>query len=280
MKNSILINQTMNDVIFENRNQSYGAYYLRLHYESIMSKAMFYGLTLFVFIVSFPLVYNYLNAPVTGNPVTPTMTPVILFENNNPIAKVKEVFVVKKQNNPPSKPQIKYVAPTIIPDDSETEERNLPTIDSLKGIQIGVIDVDTAGDHRNDGIDGDIFVTNENGKHENGINENTIEVFNAYAVQQQPEFPNGITALYAFLQDHLKYPLLAKENGIEGTVFIQFIVSVNGAIADAKILRGVNGSLDKEALRVVNLMPAWKPGKHNGNPVPVIFVLPIKFQII
>ena len=105
-------------------------------------------------------------------------------------------------------------------------------------------------------------------------------VYNSYAVEQQPEFPDGLDAMYDFLRKNIGYPQLAKEIGLSGIVYVQFVVSKEGKIEHAKIVRGVGGGLDQEALRVVNLMPAWKPGKHNGKPVAVNFTLLIKFQLL
>ena len=100
-----------------------------------------------------------------------------------------------------------------------------------------------------------------------------------YAVEQAPEFPGGNIALLRYLQSEVKYPVIAQENGIEGTVTINFVVDKDGGISEARILRSVDNSLDKEALRVVNSLPKWNPGKQGGKAVRVNYSVPIKFKL-
>ncbi len=96
-------------------------------------------------------------------------------------------------------------------------------------------------------------------------------------VEEQPEFPGGEESLMKFLQSNVKYPQLAKESNIQGTVYVQFVVEPNGSVSTVKVLRGIGGGCDEEAVRVVKNMPSWKPGKQRGKPVRVYFNLPIKF---
>ena len=98
-------------------------------------------------------------------------------------------------------------------------------------------------------------------------------------VEQNPEFPGGYAAMQNFLRDKIQYPLVAQEAGITGTVFVSFVVSKTGKISNTRILRGIGQACDDESIRVVNEMPAWLPGMQNGNAVPVIFQIPIKFQL-
>ncbi|MCB9175213.1 MAG: TonB family protein [Flavobacteriales bacterium] len=94
-----------------------------------------------------------------------------------------------------------------------------------------------------------------------------------------PEFIGGTAKLFEYLGKNLKYPELAKTTGIQGKVFVQFVVDKNGKIKDVKVLQGINALLDKEALRVVSEMPDWKAGKQHGKPVSVIYNLPISFKL-
>jgi protein TonB len=82
-----------------------------------------------------------------------------------------------------------------------------------------------------------------------------------------------------FLQDNIKYPQMARESGIQGTVYVTFVVERNGNVTDVKILRGIGGGCDEEAVRVVQNMPKWEPGKQRGKPVRVQFNMPIKFTL-
>ncbi|MBN1767803.1 MAG: energy transducer TonB [Prolixibacteraceae bacterium] len=98
-------------------------------------------------------------------------------------------------------------------------------------------------------------------------------------VEKNPEFPGGDLALLKYISDHIDYPAIAIENGIQGKVFVKFVVEKDGSISNATIIRGVDPSLDKEALRVINSLPKWKPGEQRGKPVKVFFNMPINFQL-
>jgi periplasmic protein TonB len=92
-----------------------------------------------------------------------------------------------------------------------------------------------------------------------------------------PEFPGGTAALMAFLAREINYPALAREMNITGTVYIGFVIERDGSTSDIKLLRGIGGGCDQEAMRVVGLLPAWKPGMQAGRPVRVTYNLPVKF---
>ena len=100
-----------------------------------------------------------------------------------------------------------------------------------------------------------------------------------FAPEEMPLFPGGDQALLNFLSQNIKYPTIAAENGVFGKVTVNFVVNKDGSITDAKILRGVDPALDKEAMRVVCSMPKWKPGKQSGKPVRVSFSVPINFKL-
>lgn len=98
-------------------------------------------------------------------------------------------------------------------------------------------------------------------------------------VEQNPQFVGGMKKLYEYLRKNIKYPEVAKENGIQGKVFVQFIICKDGKIESAKIVKGIHSSINSEALKVVRSMPNWIPGKQRGVPVKTRFTLPIKFRI-
>ena len=99
-------------------------------------------------------------------------------------------------------------------------------------------------------------------------------------VEQMPEFPNGgMAGLMQFLSKNIKYPTIAQENGTQGRVTVQFVVNKDGSIVDATVLRGVDPYLDKEAIRVINSMPKWKPGMQRGKPVRVKYTVPVMFRL-
>ncbi|MGM0612909.1 MAG: energy transducer TonB [Bacteroidota bacterium] len=103
------------------------------------------------------------------------------------------------------------------------------------------------------------------------------EVFTV--VEEQPSFPGGEEARRKYLRDNIEYPQMARESGIEGTVFVTFVVEPDGSITDVRVLRGIGGGCDEEALRVVRNMPEWEPGKQRGKEVRVQFNMPIRFKL-
>lgn len=107
--------------------------------------------------------------------------------------------------------------------------------------------------------------------------EEVEEIFTV--AEQMPQFPGGPAALQEFLAKNLRYPPIAAENGISGTVVVRFAVWKDGSIRNIEVLSPVDRSLDEEAVRVIKSMPNWIPGKQNGNSVSVYFVAPVKFQL-
>ncbi len=99
------------------------------------------------------------------------------------------------------------------------------------------------------------------------------------SVQQMPVFPGGLSGLYKYFKDNLKYPSLAKESGISGKVYITFIVETDGNVSNVEVLRGIGGGCDEEALRIVSQMPQWEPGRQRGTAVRVLYTVPIKFSL-
>ena len=98
-------------------------------------------------------------------------------------------------------------------------------------------------------------------------------------VEQMPEFPGGNAALMQYLNKNIKYPVIAQEQGVQGRVIVQFVVNKDGSIVDAQVVRSVDPYLDKEAIRVINTMPKWTPGKQRGKPVRVKFTVPVAFRL-
>ncbi|MBQ7383025.1 MAG: energy transducer TonB [Paludibacteraceae bacterium] len=99
-------------------------------------------------------------------------------------------------------------------------------------------------------------------------------------VESMPEFPGGQQALFKYLSENVKYPVIAQENGIQGRVICQFVVNKDGSIVDVEVVRsGGDPSLDKEAVRVIKSMPKWKPGKQRGKAVRVKYTVPVNFKL-
>lgn len=109
--------------------------------------------------------------------------------------------------------------------------------------------------------------------------ENNDDVLNFRVVEQLPEYPGGMSAFMKWLTNNLRYPYIAQKNNRQGKVIVAFIINKDGSISDIRLVKGVDASLDHEALRVVNMMPKWKPGKDNGKPCRTYFCIPVVFKL-
>lgn len=107
--------------------------------------------------------------------------------------------------------------------------------------------------------------------------ENHIDTVVISLNEIQPEFPGGADALMEFLARNIKYPVYARENNIQGTVYVTYVVEPDGKVTNVKVIQGIGGGCDEEAIRVVSIMPQWKPGMQLNKPVRVQFTLPIRF---
>jgi protein TonB len=114
---------------------------------------------------------------------------------------------------------------------------------------------------------------------ENRKEEEIVEMEIFTVVESMPSFPGGDAARMKFLQENIKYPQMARESGIQGTVYVTFVVEPNGKVSDVRVLRGIGGGCDEEAVRVIQSMPKWEAGKQRGKAVRVQFNMPIKFTL-
>lgn len=135
-------------------------------------------------------------------------------------------------------------------------------------------------------IEEDLFIPDTETDEDTKINivvveeeEEVEEVFNFYVLEDQPEFPGGNDAITSWIAKNTTYPEIAKDNGITGKVFVQFVIGKDGSVTNVQVMRAVDPYLDKEAVRVVQSMPKWKPGKQRGKPVKVSFQVPINFKL-
>jgi protein TonB len=106
---------------------------------------------------------------------------------------------------------------------------------------------------------------------------NAQEVY--VTVEQMPQFPGGEKEMHQFIKDNFKYPATAEAKGIEGRITLRFTVGIDGTITNITIIRGIDPDCDAEAIRIIEEMPKWEPGKQGGKPVPVYYNLPISFRL-
>ena len=109
--------------------------------------------------------------------------------------------------------------------------------------------------------------------------EEVVEAEVFTIVEQMPSFPGGDAKMYEYLGKNIKYPQIARETGIQGRVFVGFVVEPDGSVSNVKVLRGIGGGCDEEAMRVVKAMPKWSPGKQRGKTVRVSYTLPVVFKL-
>ena len=98
-------------------------------------------------------------------------------------------------------------------------------------------------------------------------------------VEEMPSYPGGDVKLYEYLGKNIKYPQIARESGIQGRVFVNFVVEPDGSVSNVKVMRGIGGGCDEEAMRVIKSMPKWKPGKQRGKAVRVTYTIPVVFKL-
>lgn len=274
MANENLLKRSMDDIVFEGRNQSYGAYQLRKLYDKHMARSMTVGILFFLLAVSSPHIIRMVKGFLPEKTNDLEMREITLAEPP-PIDPLKPPPPPPpKIDPPPIKDQIKFVPPVVKKDEEVLEEEPPPpTVADLKDKEIAT----ETKKGEEGGIDASLSEP-DNPPGPPVLEEPKEEKPFAY-VEQMPTFPDGTEAMYKYIYDKIKYPAIARENGISGQVIVQFVVSKEGDIQKATVVRGIGGGCNEEALRVVNGMPRWKPGKHNGRAVPVTFTLPIKFVL-
>ena len=191
------------------------------------------------------------------------------------IPQEKEEILEPKMPEPPKFAKMdKFVPPIITTDDKASDPSEMTTMDEAvksTGI-IGAFDVKD-GSLDKDAIIKEIatkVMDEGNGK---GRGEPTI--YNMGAIQVNPQFPGGEAEMYAFIKKNLNYPTVDQEMGNQGRVTLKFVVSKTGEITNIQLVKGVSPGCDKEAMRVLKSMPKWIPGRQNGEPVNVYFIIPI-----
>lgn len=169
----------------------------------------------------------------------------------------------------------KFTAPEIKKDELVNEENQVKDQADLdEKVAVGTKDQEGTKDRTDVAIRNDIAVNTNESEEKKEVANKVFDV-----VEQMPSFPGGNEALMKFLQENVKYPVVAQENGVQGRVVVSFVVERDGSITDVKVVRSVDPSLDKEATRVVKSMPHWIPGKQNGAAVRVKYNVPVSFRL-
>lgn len=271
-----LISSDWVDLVFEGRNKAYGAYRLRKSTTKRNVLAMVAVVLLLIVAFIILTVKNF----VDEQRAKVAMTQVAELTNYKQPEKKAEVKQKKVEVEPERvvervKSSIKFTAPVIKKDEEVKPDEELKTQDELMSTKTAIGTFDVKG---NDDANGEILKAKEViAEPEPPKHEEENKVFDI--VEQQPLFPGGPAALMKYLSENTKYPVVAQENGVQGRVTVQFVVEKDGSISDVHVLRGVDPSLDKEAVRVVKSMPRWTPGKQNGITVRVNYRVPVLFRL-
>ena len=271
-----LISNEWTDLVFEGRNQSYGAYKLR----KTTGKRNLWALI----IVALAAVLLYLGLQLQrmaqANKKVENTQAVELAKLNTEKkeAKVEKKEVIRQEPEKvveQVKSSVKFTAPVIKKDEEVKEEDEIKLDEVQKSDKaVGAFTVEG-----NDEVGGAVLKAKEDiaapepPKH---VVEET-KIFTV--VEQMPMFPGGDAALMGYLRDNMHYPTVAAENGVQGRVVVGFVVERDGSITDVNVLRSVDPSLDREAMRVVKAMPKWTPGKQNGSAVRVKYQVPVTFRL-
>lgn len=261
MRNENAEEQSMDDLVFENRNKEYGAYVLRKVYYDNVHRALLYVMVFFAGVMLLTIFFP-------GEPLidVPKLQGKIIELGN--FAQTQPAITPPPRSTAPARRASSHVTPMV------TTQLEAPVEDVPNNS-------DLTGDPN--GVDGGAEPTGEPGV---GAAEPTVATPAVVTptgpidiAEVMPQYQGGLQAMARYMQRNLRYPGIARRMEIEGAVFVSFVVDTNGRVIDAKVIKGISKECDEEAVRVVSSMPAWVAGRQGGVPVMVRMVLPIRFQL-
>jgi len=248
--------ESLEEMVFKTRNKDYGAYVLRKKYQKYTLISLLIGVFAIGAAVAYPVVAAYLNKSR-------------IIKENTTVG--VEMLDIPKEEAPPPPP------PPPPPPDVVQQQRFVAPKVTTDSVETTMVTQDDLSTKHNTEAPAEENIVVEEAKPQVIEQEAPKEIFTV--VEEQPNYPGGDEARIKFLQANMKYPEEAKELGVQGKVFVTFVVEVDGSITDVKVLRGIGSGCDDEAIRVVKSMPKWVPGKQRGVPVRVQFNLPINFKL-
>jgi len=244
----------LDEIVFENRNKEYGAYDIRKYYLPSLSYSLIGGTAFFILLVVLLSVSSRGDIKAVDREEI-----VIVIKTDSTIKALEKIIPPAPEFPKPETRSFRYLPPEIVDTVLLTDITLAP---------VGLLDSVT-----NKPVDDVIEPVEEPDP------VVSVEPEPGIWIEEMPQFPGGDEALLRFIYDNVKYPDEAADNNIEGRVVVRFVVSADGSVKRAEIVKGVHPVLDSEALRVVSLMPRWKPGRQNGTPAPVWFSVPVKFEL-
>jgi protein TonB len=272
-----LLDQKWIDLVFEGKNEAYGAYALR---QDTSKRNLFAMLALFAGLIA--IVATFLIVNVASEAIARAQaeheTEVTLEQIEEEVEEQEEeeiVYELEELEQLVAEETVmnseKFTAYEM-EDDAPDQVTKTQDEVAQSDVAIGAIDYDQGSDEAEH-----VLKVNEKVVDEVPPAVEETKVFDV--VEQMPQYKGGDQALMDYLNKSIKYPVIAEENGIQGRVVCTFVVERDGSITDVKVVRSVDPSLDKEAVRVLKAMPKWIPGKQNGSAVRVKFTLPVTFKL-
>lgn len=274
-----LSSQEWTDIIFEGKNKEFGAYELRGNSDRRHNWAMLAVVVVIIAAFLISLGISALKTVEDEGPLADAEQELVNVDTtpDEEMEELEEDLERYEEPEPEVLPEevlntVKVTELAIVDDDQVSKEDEIKTVEELQqtNTAFGATDFDKGTD--------DVTVVREH-KEEIVVEEKHEPEKVFTAVEQMPQFPGGEKELYKYVGDHLRYPTMAAENGIQGRVTVQFVVLKDGSIGEVKVIRGKDPDLDKEAVRVVKSLPKFIPGKMNGQAVNVWFTLPITFKL-
>ena len=270
-----LIDNGWVDLVFEGKNHAYGAYQLRKNTgkRNVMAILVMFaiGVAIAAFVAIKGVVENAMKQDVA---IEADVELAKLAEKKEAKVEKKEEPKIEKVEVEKVKSSVKFVPPVIKKDSEVKPEEELKSQEELNKTNTAIGAFDVKG---NDEAAGEVLKAKEVIAQPEPPKEEETKVFDV--VEQMPSFPGGPSALMQYLSSNIKYPVVAEENGVQGRVVCTFVVERDGSITDVRVIKSVDPSLDKEAVRVVKGMPKWIPGKQNGSAVRVKYTVPVTFRL-
>lgn len=262
------------DIVFERKNKAYGAYVLRKLYHRFLTTAVICACSFFLLLVSSPLIITFIKEKTSKHEDlsynAQQMFDINTFKKSD--EDKKEDKVMEKQETA-VKTTVEFVAPVVKADEEVKEVYQAPKDDNA---ELGRTTQKADPNAINlDELSLPTDATSSSGPVVE--KEEKQEVFRY--VEEMPQFPGGQDQIPSFFAANIKYPEIARRAGVEGRVFVQFVIGKDGSITQVQVAKGIGAGCDEEAIRVVKMMPKWTPGKQNGRPVLVQVVVPIQFKL-
>jgi protein TonB len=262
MKAETTLSQGWDEIVFENRNKAYGAYFIRKIYSKNVTIASIAAFLIIVFVLAFPSIAAFFKSDVVIE--KPKLRTTVSLEQPPPIN--PDQPPPPNIPPPPVKTIIKFLPPKVT-DKEVVEEEKMPTIEEIKKNETGSEAVEGTGEV--------VFDEPVQEVVKDDGDANKVFTF----VEQSAEPVGGLEAFYKWIGKTLRYPAAARRMGLEGKVFVKFVIEPTGVISNVEIVKGFNGECDKEAQRVLSIAPKWKPGRQSGRAVRQAYTLPIAFKL-